>query len=103
MWRLILGLVLGAGLVATATLVPIRGRTVMDRWHAARSASEFFERGYREVKVAAGLEPEMAPPGRARAERQKPPARSTRPAVPTEGHTEADRAAIDRIIAENGR
>ena len=103
MWKLLIGLVLVAGLAMAVALVPVRGRTVLDRWNASHGARDFLERGYQEVKVAAGLEAEKARPGRARPVRPaKPQARSARPATPTGDHSKADRAALDRIIVEHG-
>jgi hypothetical protein len=103
MWKLLIGLALVIGTAMAVALVPLRGRTVLDRWNASHGARDFLERGYQEVKVAAGLEAEKARPGRARPARPaKPQPRSARPATPTEDHTQADRAALDRIIAEHG-
>jgi hypothetical protein len=103
MWKLLIGLGLLAGLAAAVAFVPLRGRTVLDRWSASRGPRDFFERSYHEAKAAAGLEPEKARPARTRPARPaKPPARAARPGMPTENHSEADRAALDRIIAEHG-
>jgi len=87
MLRLLFGLVLCAALAAAAAFVPLRGRTVLDRWRA---------------KVALGLAPEPPrPAARAKAARPVHPlARAARPAPPSEQHTEADRAALERVVAE---
>jgi hypothetical protein len=104
MGKLLLGAAVLLGLAAAVTFVPLRGRTVLDRWNASRGPRDFFERSCREVKVAAGLEPEKPRPGRARPARpQKPQAHSPRRATPTEDLSAADRAALDRIIAERGK
>jgi hypothetical protein len=97
MGKLVVGLVLLLGLAAAAALVPLRGRMVLDRWSASRGPRDVVERSYHEAKAAAGLEPER--PARARPAR--PPKPQARPATPTEGHSEADRAALERIIAEH--
>jgi len=103
MWKLLAGLALLVGLAAAVALVPLRGRTVLDRWNASHGPRDFLEGSYHEAKVAAGLEAEKPRPGRTRPARsQKPQAQSARPSTPTEEHSEADRAALDRIIAEHG-
>ncbi len=102
MGKLLVGLLIVASLAAAAALVPLRGRTVWQRWCAARGARDFVERGYREARAAAGLEPERRP-ARARPVRPaRTQERPARPAMPTEDHSRADRAALDRIIAEHG-
>jgi hypothetical protein len=90
MIRLALKLALAAAaLWAVWTFVPVHGRTLEQRWRAAGDLAAFVERGLAE---ATG----RAPP--------KPQARSPRaPGVrerPTEGHSEADRAAVDRLLSE---
>ncbi len=99
MLRLVLKLALAAAaLWAVFAFVPFGGRTLSDRWHAARTPSEFVDRTWAEMK---GTSPE--PSGKARP--QRPQARTTPPAGardrPAEGHTEADRKAVDRILSEH--
>lgn len=105
MLRVLFGLMLCAALAAAAALVPLRGRTVLDRWRAAPDPAAFASRSWHEGKVALGLEPEppraAARPKPARPAR--PPARVTRPATPTEQHTEADRAALERMLADRAQ
>jgi hypothetical protein len=103
MWKLAIALALLLGLAAATALVPLRGRTVLDRWNASHGVGDFVERGYREAKVALGGQPQRPRPGRTRPARppSKQQARSPRPATPTEDHSDADRAAVDRIIAEH--
>lgn len=105
MLRVLFGLVLCAALAAAAAFVPVRGRTVLDRWRAAPDASTFADRSLAEAKVAMGLAPEPPrPAARPRPPRAtRPVARAARPAVPTEQHTEADRAALDRVVAERAQ
>jgi len=87
-------LVLGA-LAGAVALVPLQGRTVLDRWHAARDPADFASRSWREIAVATGLT--SAP------RRSAPQARgqaTAKPAKPVEHHTDADRAALDRLVGE---
>jgi hypothetical protein len=105
MLRLLFGLVLCAALAVAAAVVPVRGRTVLDRWRAAPDAATFTARGWAEAKVALGLAPEP-PRAAARAKAARPPrspARAARPAVPVERHTEADRAALERVVEERAQ
>jgi hypothetical protein len=78
-----------AALWAVWSFVPLRGRTLADRWHAAPDATSFAERGWAELTGAGHATPKPQA-------RQKP-APSQRP---TEGHTEADRRALDRILSD---
>jgi len=88
-------LVVGA-LAGAVALLPVEGRTVLDRWHAARGPSDFAARSWREIAVATGLREAPRHPGasqgRASAEQ--------RPQKPVEHHTDADRAALDRLVGE---
>lgn len=92
MLRLVLKVSLAAAAVwAVASYVPIRERTLADRWAAAPTATAFVERGLAEITRA--LRPAPARP-QARAQRAGGRER------PVEGHTEAERRAIDRLVAE---
>jgi hypothetical protein len=87
MIRLALKLALAAAAVwAVWTFVPLRGRTLAQRWDAAPSVPAFLERAWAEVGG-----------GPARPEARPGPAARARP---TEGHTEADRREVDRLVAE---
>lgn len=88
-------LVLGA-LAAAVALVPLDGRTVLDRWRAAPSAAAFASRSWGEVAVATGLRD--PPARRSAASRERPAARR---AAPMERHSDADRAALERIVSEH--
>jgi hypothetical protein len=108
-----------AGLAAGALLVPFRGRTVADRWHAAPDAVAFAGSAWRELRGQP--EPKARPERKAqrqaaRAERaeggrtrpappSRPPAaeRTAPQKVPAEHHTDADRAALDRLLSERAR
>ncbi|ACL64588.1 conserved hypothetical protein [Anaeromyxobacter dehalogenans 2CP-1] len=99
MLKLLLKLaVAGAALAAVWAFVPFGGRTLGDRWKAARTPSEFVDRTWAEMK---GTAPAKAPPPRPPAQARQQPGRGGTPARPTEGHTEADRRALDRIVAEH--
>ncbi len=74
---------------AVWSFVPIRERTLAQRWAAAGGLSSFLERAWTE---ATG-EPAPRPPARSRT-------RSAARSRPSEGHTEADRRAVDRILVE---
>ncbi len=97
--------VLGALAVAVAWY-PLRGRTVLDRWRTASGPVDFAQRGARELKVALGFTPPpRAPQVSKKATRSTvgTAARAARPATPahpTEGHTDQDRAALERLLAE---
>jgi hypothetical protein len=91
MIRLALKLALAAAAVwAVFSFVPVRGRTLADRWAAAPTFSAFVERGLAEATR------DRAPPKGPQARAQRPGARER----PTEAHTEHDRRALDRILAE---
>lgn len=87
-------LILGA-LAGVVALVPVEGRTVLDRWHAARSPADFASRSWREIAVATGLE--TAPCRSAHQARGQAAAKTRKP---VEHHTDADRAALDRLVGE---
>jgi hypothetical protein len=92
MFRLALKVALAAAaLWAVWTFVPVRGRTLAERWKAAPTTTAFVERSWDEASHALGGKSGSRPQAR-----QKP-APAPRP---TEGHTEADRKAVDRILSE---
>jgi hypothetical protein len=98
MLRLALKLLLaGAALAAVWAFVPFGGRTLSDRWTAARSPSEFVDRTWAEMRGPQGA---SRAPGRPQA-RQGAPGRERAAERPTEGHTEADRQALDRILTRH--
>jgi hypothetical protein len=76
-----------AAVVAVWRWVPIDGRTLAERWEGAGSFSAFARRGLDELARAG--EP---PPPRAR--------RQVARERPVERHTEADRRALDRLLAD---
>jgi hypothetical protein len=92
MIRLALKLALSAAAVwAIWTFVPVRERTLAERWSAAGNLSRFLDRGFAEVSAAW-----RGPPQRPQA-REKPVAPRERP---VEAHpSEEDRQAIERLLA----
>lgn len=102
MLRLALKLSLAAAaLWAVFSFVPVGDRTLADRWKRAGTPAAFLEGAWAELKGEPAAKP--APPrSRARAPSREG-ARAARPPAPTEDHTEADRRALDRLLAEQLR
>jgi len=101
MAKLLFGLLVLGGLAAAVALVPLRGRTVLDRWHAAKSPVEFVERSLAEAKAALAQSKRPAHPQARSAARATP--RPGRTGAPVEELSDRDRAAVDRIVAEHAR
>jgi len=80
-------LVAAAAVWAVWTFVPVNGRTFADRWRAAGTPSAFVERGWAEATGASAAKP-AKPQARLPAQR------------PTEGLTDADRRAVERLLAD---
>jgi hypothetical protein len=102
-WALVL-----AGLAAVVAFVPVGGRTLLARWQAAGSPSLFAARAWSEIEQAlgrlAGRSREARTPSRAQARAPaRPPAASPPRAAPVERHSDADRSAVDAIVAEHAR
>jgi hypothetical protein len=94
MLRLLLKLALAAGAIAAVwSWVPISGRTLAARYRAAGSAPAFVDRSWSELTASRSGDPAKA---RTQA---RAPARER----PTEGHTEADRRAVERLLTEQLR
>ncbi len=92
MIRLALKLALAAtALWAVWTFVPIHGRTLAERWRAAGSLEVFVERAVAEVtgRRTAPARPQARTPKTGDARER-----------PSEGHSEADRKAVDRLLSE---
>jgi len=86
MIRLALKLALAAAAVwAVWTFVPLQGRTLAQRWDANPSAAAFLEGAWAELRGPARPQARPGPAARAR---------------PNEGHTEADRREVERLLAE---
>ncbi|HEY6003980.1 MAG TPA: hypothetical protein VIV57_13975 [Anaeromyxobacter sp.] len=92
MIRLALKLALAAAaLWAMWSFVPIHGRTLAERWRAAGNAATFLERARDEI---AGR-----PRSPARPQARGPRSGDARER-PAEGHTDSDRAAVDRLLSD---
>lgn len=86
MSRLLLAVAVAAILFLVGAFVPMNGKTLIERWNGTSTASSRTgPKGPTPARTA------QAPGGPA----QK------RPPEPVEHHTEADRSAIDRIVAEH--
>jgi hypothetical protein len=90
-----LAFVVGA-LAAVWMLVPIGGRTLHARWTAAGGPEAFARAAWAELDKALAKEP--APKAKPGAGGREPAA--ARGARPTEAHSERDRQAVDKILAE---
>jgi hypothetical protein len=108
MVRLLKWLVVLAALAAVVAFLPIGGRTVLERWHAAKSPAAFAEKSWHDLKTGAarllGQQPEAHRTGTersARAPRSPAPRAASRPGQPVEHHSQADREAIDEIVAKH--
>jgi hypothetical protein len=69
-------------------------RTVLERWETAPTAGQFASRSWRELAAATGL----ASPNRSAAPRARSAAGAR--TAPVERHTDADRAALERVVSE---
>jgi len=100
MWSLVKSAVLLGVLAAFLFLVPFGGRTLAVRWRAADGAIDFAARTWAEMR---GVAPPArgTPPRRpgVRAQGRSPEARPGEP--PVEGHTDADRRALDRLLDDH--
>lgn len=92
-----------AAMAAVWAFVPVGDRTLAERWRAAGSAERFAERSWSDLREAfrdehAPSKQKTAPKAAAR---PQPQARNpSREARPDEGHTDDDRRALDRILAD---
>jgi hypothetical protein len=110
MSRLLLAAALAAILLLVGAFVPVGGRTLVERWNAAPSAGRFAEKGWNEVVSTWdslwGTKPASRPgsrpaPAKAPARTAKAPEKAA--PAPVEHHTDADRTAVDRLVAEHAR
>jgi hypothetical protein len=88
MSRLLLAAAIAVIILLVGAFVPVGGKTLVERWNGpptARSAPRPGPKG---------------PSGSRAAQSGLPPAQKPAP-EPVEHHTEADRSAIDRIVAEH--
>jgi len=87
MSRLILAVVVAAILGLVGAFVPVGGKTLVERWNtAARPAPKGVP-----ARPVVSARPARAPGSTA----------EPVPPEPVEHHTEADRSALDRIVAEH--
>lgn len=108
MSRLFLAAALAAILLLVGAFVPVNGKTLVERWNATPSAGRFAEKGWNEVVSTWdslwGAKPPSRPvarPAPARGTPKAAKAQEKAAAAPVEHHTDADRSAIDRIVAEH--
>jgi hypothetical protein len=116
MSRLLLAVAIAAILLLVGAFVPVYGKTLIERWNAAPSASAFADRTFAEISQGWdrlwGDKPAARPAGKQAPAKGGPASKTARspsgggapPAAgtgPAEHHTEADRSAIDRIVAEH--
>ena len=108
MARLLRWTVVVAALAAVVAFVPMGGRTLLDRWRAARGPGDFAVRVYGELEREGRrlLRGKDGPAREAQARAAQRPAARPRPGQapqPVEHHTDADRKALDAIVAEHAR
>ena len=102
MLRVLVKLALAAALLwAIWAFVPMGGRTLAARWRAAPDAQAFAASLFAEARR--GLAGLGHPDAASRTPRREARAgeRRTHDPRPAEKHTEADRRAVDRIVAEH--
>lgn len=100
-----------SALAAVVAFVPVGGRTVLARWRGAKTPGAFVQRSWAEARQAGGrlfrteTEPHGSERGQARpaAPAHGAPQPAGRPQAPAERHTDADRKAVDAIVAEHVR
>ena len=97
--------VVAAALAAVAAWVPVGGRTLLERWRTSSGPGDFAARALAELQQGARrLLGGSAPSREAQAHAAPRPAAPARPGQPpAEHHTEADRKALDAIVAEHAR
>ena len=88
MSRLLLAAAVAAILLAVGAFVPVKGKTLVERWNGASSTRPVPRPGAK------------GPSGSRTAQAGLPPGQKPAP-EPVEHHTEADRSAVDRIVAEH--
>jgi hypothetical protein len=102
MLRLVVKIALAAAAVwAVWTFVPIAGRTLAARWHSAPDAGAFASDLLGEAKRALASIGQETTKGRPPRREARTGDRAARDPRPTERHTDSDRRAVDRIVAEH--
>ena len=100
MFRVALKLLLAAAAVAAVwCFVPVKGRTLAERWGRSRTTAEFVERAWADLRghpepPAARPHAPLHGPGEKAQARGAPPR-------PTESHSEADRRALDKVLSQH--
>jgi len=95
MLRLLVKLALAAAAVAAMwTWVPVKGRTMGERWTRSASAGVFVDRTWAELTGAAATRLPARPQARGTTPRDRVGER------PVERHSDDDRRAVDRILAD---
>jgi hypothetical protein len=85
MSRLLLAAAVAAILLLVGAFVPVNGKTLVERWNGAPSATRQVSKGSPGARTA-----------------QTGPTADPKPVPePVEHHTDADRSAIDKIVAEH--
>jgi hypothetical protein len=88
MSRMLLAVALAAILFVVGAFVPVNGKTLVDRWNAASTKPSPKGAPSRVTPIARQARPQGASPEKVVPE-------------PVEHHTDADRNALDRIVAEH--
>jgi hypothetical protein len=88
MSRLLLAVAVAAILLLVGAFVPVKGKTLVDRWNTASAKPSPKGAPSRITSTARQARPPGAPQEKAVPE-------------PVEHHTDADRNAVDRIVAEH--
>jgi len=88
MSRMLLAVALAAILFVVGAFVPVNGKTLVDRWNAASTKPSPKGAPSRVTPIARQARPQGASPEKVVPE-------------PVEHHTDADRNAVDRIVAEH--
>jgi hypothetical protein len=95
MLRLLVKLALASAAVAAVwTWVPVKGRTMGERWTRSASAGSFIDGAWAELMGPAAARPTARREARATAPRARAGER------PVERHSEDDRRAVDRILSD---
>lgn len=110
MVKLVATLAVAGAIAACVFLLPIRGRTMSDRWNAAPDAAAFARGAWDEGRAAIGAD-RSAAPERPRPQAKPGPAPASRAAGrragdgarPAEHLTHEDRASLDRLLTERSR
>ena len=99
--------VVAAALAAVVAFVPVGGRTVLARWRASSGPGDFATRTVAEIQRGGrrlmGGSPAPSREAQARSAPRPVPPAPGQPPQPAEHHTEADRKALDAIVAEHAR